>query len=73
MLAALVIERGQVKMPGFYDDVVPLTDDERKQFAALAFDEQEFQKQIGVRATGGEEGLRRWSAAGPGRRATSTA
>jgi succinyl-diaminopimelate desuccinylase len=65
MLAALVNERGQVQVPGFYDDVVPLTAAERTQFAALDFDEEEFKKQIGVTAVTGEEGYttleRRWA------------
>ncbi len=36
--------------------MLPLTDQERKQFAALPFDEAEFKKQIGVDAVAGEEG-----------------
>ncbi len=56
IMAALVDERGRVQVPGFYDDVLPLTDQERKQFAALPFDEAEFKKQIGVDAVAGEEG-----------------
>jgi succinyl-diaminopimelate desuccinylase len=65
LLAALVNERGQVQVPGFYDDVVPLTAAERTQFAALGFDEEEFRQQIGVTAVTGEEGYdtleRRWA------------
>jgi len=65
MLAALVNERGQVQVPGFYDDVVPLADVERKQFAALGFRDDEFMKQLGVQALTGEEGYttleRRWA------------
>jgi succinyl-diaminopimelate desuccinylase len=64
MLAALVNERGQVQVPGFYDEVEPLAQREREAFAALPFDEQEFMRQIGVAALGGEEGYttleRRW-------------
>ena len=36
MLAALRDRDGRVTIPGFYDDVVPLTAEERQQFAALA-------------------------------------
>ncbi|HVC93206.1 MAG TPA: dipeptidase, partial [Pirellulales bacterium] len=65
MLAALLNERGQVQVPGFYDDVVPLAPAERTQFAALGFDEEEFMQQIGVTAVTGEEGFttleRRWA------------
>ncbi len=56
MMAALIDQHGRIQVPGFYDDVVPLTERERKQFATLPFDEAEFKKQIGVTAVGGEEG-----------------
>src|SRR5439155_12631466 len=53
------------QVPGFYDDVVPLTAEERKQFAALPFDETAFMKQIGVEGLSGEAGFstleRRWA------------
>ena len=65
MLAALVDDRGRVQIPGFYDDVVPLTDKEREQLAALDFDEQEYFRELGVEAATGEEGFttleRRWA------------
>lgn len=65
MLAALVDGQGRVQVPGFYDDVVPLTDRERSQFAALDFDEQAFRQRIGVDAVTGEAGYttleRRWA------------
>jgi len=65
MLAALVDNDGRVQVPGFYDDVIPLTDRERAQFAALAFDEQAFMERIGVDAVTGEVGYttleRRWA------------
>src|SRR5207253_7626251 len=57
LLASLVDERGHVQVPGFYDDVVPLTDQERKAFAALPFSEADFKKQIGVKELTGEEGF----------------
>jgi acetylornithine deacetylase/succinyl-diaminopimelate desuccinylase-like protein len=56
MMAALVDQHGRITVPGFYDDVIPLTERERKQFASLPFDEAEFKKQIGVTAVNGEEG-----------------
>ena len=64
LLAALVDDQGKVQVPGFYDDVVPLSDREREEFASLEFDEQEYLKQIGVDGTTGEVGYtsleRRW-------------
>jgi acetylornithine deacetylase/succinyl-diaminopimelate desuccinylase-like protein len=56
MMAALIDEHGRIQVPGFYDDVLKLTDQERKQFAALPFDEKGYKKQIGVDALAGEEG-----------------
>ena len=65
MLAALIDDRGRVQVPGFYDDVAKLTDEERMQFEALRFDEAGFAAQIGVAALRGEEGFstleRRWT------------
>jgi len=65
MMAALVNERGQVQVPGFYDEVEALSPRERSEFAKLPFDEAAFMKQIGVGALSGEEGFstleRRWA------------
>ena len=65
MLAALSNEQGQVQIPGFYDDVIPISDLEREQLAALPFDEADFMKQIGVTGTTGEADYtnleRRWA------------
>jgi len=52
-------------VPGFYDDVLPLTGDERQDLADLPFDEQAFARQLGVDALRGEAGFstleRRWT------------
>ena len=65
MLAAVVDEDGRVQLPGFYDDVVPLTDAERAAIAALPFDEDAFARQLGVDGLTGEAGYttleRRWA------------
>src|SRR5690606_5413601 len=53
------------QIPGFYDAVVSLTDEERAQFAALPFQQQEYLAKLGVSAPWGEEGFstleRRWA------------
>ncbi|MAT68103.1 MAG: peptidase M20 [Planctomycetaceae bacterium] len=65
MLAGLIDADGRVTIPGFYDDVAPLTDAERAEFAALPFDEPKFAQQLGVDALDGEAGFttleRRWA------------
>ncbi|MCH7989671.1 MAG: M20/M25/M40 family metallo-hydrolase, partial [Planctomycetes bacterium] len=65
MMAALHDAEGRVQIPGFYDDVIPLTAEERERFSALPFDESEFLQEIGVDAGWGEDGFtsieRRWA------------
>jgi succinyl-diaminopimelate desuccinylase len=65
MLGALVDAEGRVTIPGFYDDVIQLTERERAEFAALPFDEDEFKRQLGVDELAGEAGFttleRRWA------------
>jgi succinyl-diaminopimelate desuccinylase len=65
MLATLHDADGRVQVPGFYDDVVPLSDAERREFAALPFDEAGFKQAIGLTDVAGEKGFttleRRWA------------
>jgi succinyl-diaminopimelate desuccinylase len=65
MLAALRDEEGRVQIPGFYDDVVPLREREREQFAALPFSDADFKQKLGVNGLTGEAGYttleRRWA------------
>ena len=48
MLAALHDESGRIAVPGFYDRVRPLSDDERSRLAALGFDEAAFRRTVGA-------------------------
>jgi len=57
MLTALIDQRGRIQVPGFYDDVLPLDEHERKQLGSLPFDEKKFMEQIAVDAVAGEEGF----------------
>jgi succinyl-diaminopimelate desuccinylase len=65
LLASLVDAQGRVTVPHFYDDVKPITDQERALFADLPYDEAAFQRQLGVDGTTGEAGYtsleRRWA------------
>lgn len=65
MIAEMHDEKGRVAIPGFYDDVKPLEDWERKEYARLPFDDEEYKKITGVPALWGEEGYttteRRWA------------
>ena len=58
LLAGLHDADGRVTLPGFYDDVVPLTDDERELLARLPFDEKSWLADAGDSgATYGEAGF----------------
>ena len=65
LLAAVVDQRGKVQIPGFYDDVVPISERERCQFALLPFDEKQYWARLGVSDAAGEPGYttleRRWA------------
>ena len=65
MLAALVDAKGRIQIPGFYDDVIPLTPRERDEFTRLPFDQKQYFDQVGVSGAIGEEGYttleRRWA------------
>jgi acetylornithine deacetylase/succinyl-diaminopimelate desuccinylase-like protein len=49
-------ETGRVSVPGFYDEVRPLEEWERKEFAALPFDESAYVSDLEVSELFGEEG-----------------
>ncbi len=57
MIAGLHDANGRVQIPGFYDDVRPLTVDERQMLADLPFDEAQYVKSLGISATAGENGF----------------
>jgi succinyl-diaminopimelate desuccinylase len=65
LLAALKEKDGRIQVPGFYDDVVPLTERERAEFRALPTTDDEFMQSVGVNGTWGEDGYssieRRWA------------
>jgi acetylornithine deacetylase/succinyl-diaminopimelate desuccinylase-like protein len=56
MISTLHDDAGRVAVAGFYDAVRPLSDVERKEIAALPFDEKEWLKTTGSPATFGERG-----------------
>ncbi|MEI7732244.1 MAG: dipeptidase [Verrucomicrobiota bacterium] len=57
LLGQLQDKNGRVTIPGFYDDVQPLSAYERKQMARLPFHEAAYRKFLGVPALFGEKGF----------------
>ncbi|MBE7188155.1 M20/M25/M40 family metallo-hydrolase, partial [Jatrophihabitans endophyticus] len=57
LVGALHDGQGRVQVPGFYDDVVALTDVERELFAKVPDDDREFLEVAQSRALQGEEGF----------------
>ena len=56
IIATLHDDQGRVTVPGFYDAVQAITDDERETLAEVPFDEEGFRSEAGLKATPGERG-----------------
>jgi len=56
MISQMKDEQGRITIPGFYDDVKPLTTEDRNAFADLPFDEEAYKEELGLNALNGEEG-----------------
>ena len=57
LLARLREKNGRITIPGFYDDVVPLSKYERKQLARIPHNDAAFRKFLGVPRLFGERGF----------------
>ena len=56
MIASCHDSNNHITIPGFYDDVVDSSMEERKLMAEAPFDEEEFKKDLGIKAVFGEKG-----------------
>ena len=56
LLAQMKDRGGRIKIPGFYDDVVPLRQEERDAWAKLPFNEKRYKKDFGIPKLFGESG-----------------
>ena len=56
MISQLHDADGRVTVPGFYDDVLELTEAEKEELARIPFDGERFLEQVGVTAGVGEKG-----------------
>lgn len=57
MIADLIDENGHVTIPGFYDDVVEVSAEERAAMAKAPFDEEEYKKALDIEQVSGEKGF----------------
>jgi len=56
MIAGMLDENGKITIPGFYDDVIEVSTEERQLMAKAPFNEEEYKKAIEVKALAGEKG-----------------
>ncbi|SDJ03938.1 dipeptidase [Natribacillus halophilus] len=56
LLASLHDDNGRISVEGFYDDVIPLTTDEKEAYDALGHDDEAVRADLDVPALYGEEG-----------------
>jgi acetylornithine deacetylase/succinyl-diaminopimelate desuccinylase-like protein len=56
MIASLTDDQGRITIPGFYDDVIEISAEERAEMAKAPFDEDQYRKEVGVDQLYGEEG-----------------
>ena len=57
MIATCHDENNHIIIPGFYDDVVESTDDERKLMGAAPYNEEDYKADLGVKELWGEKGF----------------
>lgn len=57
MITQMVDENGHITIPGFYDDVLEVSAEERAKMAEAPFSEEEYKKAIDVKALYGEKGF----------------
>ena len=57
LIAGMKDSHGKIQLPGFYDSVKPLTEEERAELARLNINDELYKKQTGVDELFGEEGF----------------
>jgi acetylornithine deacetylase/succinyl-diaminopimelate desuccinylase-like protein len=57
MISDMVDENGHITIPGFYDDVLEVSDAEREKMAEAPYSEDEYKKAIDVKELWGEKGF----------------
>ena len=57
MIASLHDENNHITIPGFYDDVLVISDEERALMAQAPFDEEVYKKELEIKSVHGEKGF----------------
>ena len=57
MITSLTDDNGRITIPGFYDDVLFITPEERAEMAKAPFDEEEYKRSLDLQELFGEEGF----------------
>ncbi len=57
MIASLTDENNRITIPGFYDDVMEVSSEERKEMAKAPFDLERYKNEIDIEEAVGEEGF----------------
>jgi acetylornithine deacetylase/succinyl-diaminopimelate desuccinylase-like protein len=56
MLAGLIDEDGRITIPGFYDDVIEVSKEEREEMGKAPFNLENYKKALDIKEVGGEKG-----------------
>ncbi|MCL2413561.1 MAG: dipeptidase [Bacteroidales bacterium] len=57
MITDLFDEDNRITIPGFYDDVIEVSQEERDEMAKIPFDQEEYNKALGIAKEWGEKGF----------------
>lgn len=57
MVGKMIDANGKITIPGFYDDVIEISDEERKKMAEAPFSLEEYKKSLDIKEVFGEKGF----------------
>lgn len=57
MIADVIDDKGHITIPGFYDDVLEVSAEERAKMAKAPFNLEAYKKSLGIKEVKGEEGF----------------
>jgi acetylornithine deacetylase/succinyl-diaminopimelate desuccinylase-like protein len=57
IISKLIDDDGFIQIPGFYDDVIPLSEADREAYSQLPFDEEAYIQELDIKKVHGEKGF----------------